>query len=492
MGGKQVIPILYEGNEAAFVSNGLGRLRDCISAKVTEERNGIYELDFEYPVNGAHYEDIIPGRIVAVTHDDTGDVQPFDIVSFTRPISGVVTFHCVHISYRQSGMVANGSNINSLADAFTMLEGAEPSNPFLYSADFTSSAFMASADGTPRSVRQFLGGIEGSILDSYGGEFEWDGFQVILHKSRGVARDFSIRYGVNMLNYNEDSDYSGAYTSCVPYWVGSDTDGTEVKVIGDRVDSGFIGYNGRNDCVALDLTDKFETKPTKAQVEAEALAQMQASQVYLPAQTINVDFVRLQDMGYEDLGALMACRLCDTVGVVFPFYNTTGQYKIVKTVWDVLADRFDSLELGSLSTTLAEALGISNTLDRSAGGGGGVFEPTIVTLSGTKSNFTTGTTLKTLSVDETLGAGKWLVFASCRYSSNATGYRSIQITKNGGGINVSLMQTPAGGTGNVDLFTACTVDADAAWVLDLNGRQNSGSSMNVDWYIHAVKIADAS
>lgn len=487
-----MIPILYESSETVFASNGLGRLRDTISAKVSEERNSIYELDFEYPVNGAHYEDIIPGRIVAVTHDDTGDVQPFDIVSFTRPISGVVTFHCVHISYRQSGMVANGSNINSLADAFTMLEGAEPSNPFTYTTDITSTAYMAAADGTPRSVRQFLGGIEGSILDAYGGEFEWDKFNVILHKSRGDARGLVIRYGVNMLNYQEDTDYQGAYTSCVPYWSGTDGNGAEVKVIGDRVDVGQSGYTGRNECIPLDLTDKFESMPTKAQVEAEALAQMQASQVYLPAQTINVDFVRLQDMGYEDLGALMACRLCDTVGVVFPFYNTTGQYKIVKTVWDVLADRFDSLELGSLSTTLAEALGISNSLDRSAGGGGGVFEPTIVELSGTKSNFTTGTTLKTLSVDETLGAGKWLIFASCRYSSNSTGYRSIQIKKDGSAINVSLMQTPAGGTGNVDLFTACTVDANAAWVLDLNGRQNSGSSMNVDWYIHAVKIADAS
>ena len=362
-----MIPILYESSETAFVSNGLGRLRDCITAKVTEERNGIYELDFDYPVNGAHYEDIIPGRIVAVTHDDTGDVQPFDVVSFTRPIGGVVTFHCVHISYRQSGMVAKGTNINSLADAFTMLELATPSNPFNYSADFTSTAYMAAADGTPRSVRQFLGGIEGSILDAYGGEYEWDKFQVILHKNRGITRDWSIRYGVNLLNYDEQSDYLGSFTSCVPYWIGADSDGAEVKVIGSQVDSGLIGYTGRIECVPLDLTDKFETKPTTAQLEAEALAQMQAKQVNLPSQNIAIDFVRLQDLGYEEYGQLMECRLCDTIGVVFPFYNTTGQYKIVKTVWDVLADRFDSLELGSLSPTLSEALGITTALDKANG-----------------------------------------------------------------------------------------------------------------------------
>ena len=147
-----MIPILYEKNETAFASNGLGRLRDCISCKVTEERNGIYECDFEYPVTGANYDLIQIGRIIGVTHDDyelttterligaltdeeldtitdegglaltgerttdftTKDIQPFDIVSFSRPIDGVVTFHAVHISYRQSYLTTNGTNINSL------------------------------------------------------------------------------------------------------------------------------------------------------------------------------------------------------------------------------------------------------------------------------------------------------------------------------------------------------------------------------------------
>ena len=177
-----VSPILYESNETAFASNGLGRLRDCKSCKVTEERNGIYECDFEYPVDGANFDLIQCGRIIGVTHDDSGDIQPFDIVSYTKPIDGVVKFHAVHVSYRQSGIVAQGSGINSLADAMTMLtSSAQPSNPFTYEADFTSTAYMASADGTPRSVRQFLGGIDGSILDAYGGEYEFDRFRVILH-----------------------------------------------------------------------------------------------------------------------------------------------------------------------------------------------------------------------------------------------------------------------------------------------------------------------
>lgn len=367
-----MIPIIYDSNEVVFSSNGLGRLRDCLSCEVTEERNGIYECDFSYPVDGANFNLIQCGRIIGVTHDETGDVEPFDIVSYSKPISGIVSFHAVHISYRQRGIAANGSNINSLADAFAVLQNsAQPSNPFTYEADFTSSAYASAFDGTPRSVRQFLGGIEGSILDAYGGEFEWDRFRVILHQSRGQVRDFSIRYGVNLLDYKDDTDYSETYTSCVPYWHGNDN-GSDTTVIGSRVDLGGTAYNGQNICAAIDLSDKFEDKPTTAQLESLALSLMQSRQTQLPAQNINVDFVRIQDLeDFGGLGSLMQCNLCDSIKVEFPRYGMSGTYKIVKVVWDVLADKYQSMELGQLSTTLAEALGITTTLSDGSGGGGG-------------------------------------------------------------------------------------------------------------------------
>lgn len=362
-----MIPILYDKTETSFTSNGLGRLRDCISAVVTEERNGVYELDFEYPMSAEDFSQIQIGRIVGVTHDDTDDIQPFDIVSYSRPINGVVTFHCVHISYRQSYMTVTGSNINSLADAFDLLATAEPSNPFTYWTDKDSIGYMASADGTPRSVRQMLGGVEGSILDAYGGEYEWDKFLVRLHSSRGQLRNFSIRYGVNMLDYKEDFDSQGTYSSCIPYW----TDG-ETKVVGDRQDSPTATITGRGECVPMDVSDKFESQPTKAEVEAMGLSMLTSRNTALPTQNIHVEFVRLQDLGYEDLSSLMQCKLCDTIKVVFPDYNATGQFKIVKTVWNVLKDRYDSMELGDLSATLSEALGISNGLNSGGSGGGGV------------------------------------------------------------------------------------------------------------------------
>lgn len=355
-----MIPILFEKDATGFATNGLGRLRDCISCAVTEERNGVYECDFEYPVDGARYEDIQLGRIIVVEHDDTGTVQPFDIVSCSKPISGVVTFHAVHISYRLSKVVVSGTNIDSLASAMTMLGTGEPENDFTFTPQFTSSAHMAAADGTPRSVRQMLGGVEGSILDTYGGELEFDRFNVILWSARGTDRNLTIRYGVNLIGYDEDMDASETYSAAIPYWKGSE--GTIVK--GSLVDSGQQTVTGRTEAVALDFTEKFETKPTAAQLETLARSMMSSGNTARPKQNINVSFVQDPD---PNLAALQVCRLCDRVKMEFPRYGTSGMFKIVKVVWNVLGERYEEMELGALSTTLSEALGISNDLSSGTG-----------------------------------------------------------------------------------------------------------------------------
>lgn len=351
-----MIPILYEKDETLFASNGLGRLRDVIECRVTEERNGVYELKFTYPVNGQNYEKIQLGRIVAVEHDDSGDVQPFDIVSYTRPIDGVVTFHCVHISYRQSHMTVTGSNINSLADAFTALGTASPSNPFTYWTDKSSTGYVGAFDGVPKSVRSMLGGVEGSILDAYGGEYEWDKFTVKLWANRGQYRDFAIRYGVNMMEYQDETDASPCYSSIIPYW----TDGT-TTIVGDKQTLSTLPPSGRDACIPMDVSEKFESQPTKAQVNSMGLAVLSEGSPYLPTQNITVSFVRLQDTPeYAQFSSLLRCGLCDTINVIFPDYNSSGNFKIVKTVWDVLAERYEEMELGDLSTSLSEALGISD------------------------------------------------------------------------------------------------------------------------------------
>ena len=351
-----MIPILYESNETEFTSNGLGRLRDCIRCEATEERNGVYECEFEYPVSGSHYSDIRLGRIIAVEHDESGDIQPFDICSYSRNIEGVVTFRAQHISYRQKGLTCAPGR-NTLSTAFNALKVlSTPSNPFNYSTDmvFPESTIVPAFTYTPMTVRELLGGVEGSILDTAGGEFEWDKFSVRLRKTRGVERNLFIRYSVNMSKYDEELDMSESYNAVRVYWTQDDNVYLgHMVTLGSRPD-------GRIYCVPLDVTDKFETLPTVDQMDAAARSYISANQTYLPKQNINIDFVRLQDTPeYEQFSNLFTCNLCDTINVIFPTYGMEGKFKIVKVVWDVLLERYIEMELGNLSTTLSQALGLS-------------------------------------------------------------------------------------------------------------------------------------
>ena len=348
-------PILYESNETAFTSNGLGRLRDCIRCECCEERNGVYEVEFEYPVTGIHYNDIILGRIIAATHDENGDIQPFDIYAYSRPENGVVTFYAHHVSYRQNGIVVSESNINSCGAAIRGLTvSPSPNNPFTYETSVIKNGYLPYSDGTPRRVKDFLGGGEGSILDTYGGEYEFNRFHVALWEHRGRVRDITIRYGVNMTEFSDDLDYSESYNACVPYWKGNDT-----IVKGNMVSLDSMQYNGRDYCVPLDLSDKFESQPVSGALEYLASQYMRNNQTYLPSRNIKVNFVKLADTDeYKQYAPLQKCLLCDSVNVVFPRYNMEGVFKIVRVVWDVLQERYTEMELGNLSTSLAEALGI--------------------------------------------------------------------------------------------------------------------------------------
>ena len=350
-------PILYESNETGFTSNGLGRLRDCISCEVTEERNGIYECEFEYPITGLHYSDIILGRIIAVEHDETGDIQPFDIYAYSKPFNGVVTFNARHISYRQSGIVTYENDVTSAVAALNWIKRAStPTNPFIYDTDVSRTGLLPYADGTPRTVKEFLGGGEGSILDTYGGEYEFDKFHVQLWEKRGEDRDITIRHGINMTEFTDEVDYSESYNACLPYWKNNDSIVRGAMQVLDN-----MNFDGRDYCVPLDVSDQFESDvtPSAGQVGLAGYNYMRNNQTWLPSQNIKVDFIQLKNSDeYKHFADLEKCRLCDSVRVIFPLYDMEGRFKIVRIVWDVLSERYKEMELGNLPISLAQALGI--------------------------------------------------------------------------------------------------------------------------------------
>lgn len=366
-----MIPILYEKTETAFTSNGLGRLSDAIRCIVTEERNGIFECEFDYPVTGVHFDDIQIGRIIACTHDEQGDVQPFDIYAKSEPINGVVTFRAHHISYRLNEITVEPFTAGSCTQAIASLQPRSiGTNPFTFTTDKNVAGDYTVS--VPTSCRTLLGGSQNSILDVYGtGEYDFDKFTVSLKVNRGQDTDVSIRYGKNLIEFQNDIDYGDTYNAVAPFWYGEvydDSTGVSSMVLvtltEKYISSGQTLPGGRLVIVPVDLSDQFTGQPTEAELRALATTRLTSGYAWIPSQNIMVDFVQLwQTEEYKQYAPLQRVRLCDTVLVDVPMYNVTGlRIKVIKVVYNVLLDRYDQMELGSPQTTLAGAISQSTDI----------------------------------------------------------------------------------------------------------------------------------
>lgn len=363
-----MIPILFEKTETAFTTNGLGRLSDALRVEVTEERNGVFELEMDYPLTGIHFSEITEGRIIGCTHDEDGDLQPFDIYASSKPINGVVTFYAHHISYRLNGITISGGRVPggttptgawARARQNALPEGALDS--WNFSTDITT---QKSWGIDPCLARAMLGGMEGSFLDIWGGEFEFDNFNVRLRSARGEARGVHVRYRSNLTDYQEETDISESFNAVFPYWFGNDEDGP-VRIFGSlQTGSGSLPH-GRTVAVPYDFSDQFESEPTPAQLNSAARSMLSSKAPWLPSRTFNIDFVQLwQTEEYQDVAPLLTVKLCDTVLVSFPEYGVEDMaVKVVKVVWDALADRYLSMELGTPASSFAETV-LANTDQR--------------------------------------------------------------------------------------------------------------------------------
>ena len=215
-------PILFPAGETEFKNNGLGRLSEATKCLVTEERNGQYELEMEYPITGRHYKEITEERIIAAKHDDTDDIQPFRIYKITRPMNGIVTVLARHISYQLSKVAVMPFEAETCAAALSgMISNSVGDCPFnIWTDKLLEAHFHVDV---PSSFRSLLGGVSGSILDIYGpGEYEWDKFTVKFHTHRGTDQNVYIRYGKNMTDVKKTTDTSNLWSGILPYWSGSD------------------------------------------------------------------------------------------------------------------------------------------------------------------------------------------------------------------------------------------------------------------------------
>lgn len=346
-------PILYDADRTSFpagVDNGLGVLADAMSCKVTQELNGQYELELHYPVEGLHYGEIALRSILRATVGPDGKLQPFRVYRIVPGMNGTAAIYARHIAYDLGGYVVSPFTAADAPSAVAAIKShALPTDfPFALTTDKTTVATMAVT--VPSSAWGLLGGQQGSLLDVYGGEYEFDEWAVRLLTRRGADRGVSVRYGKNLTDLTQDASCANCYTGVVPYWRGNDVTVTAAPVYAE----GDFGYTR---LMPLDLSSSFEQQPTQGQLQAAAASYIKQNRIGVPAVSWDVRLALLaQSSGYEDVAFLEQIYLGDTVGVYFHRLGVDAKARVNKIVWDCLLERYGSVALGSVKANIAATI----------------------------------------------------------------------------------------------------------------------------------------
>ena len=348
-------PILYSATETSFDHNGIGILSACVSCEVTEEANGIFELAMQYPMDGVHFAEIGDRAIIKAKADQFRDPQLFRVYAISKPVSGIVTVLAEHISYDLSGVPVSPFSASSVALALSGLRNnAVVDCPFEFWTDKSTSANFTVP--IPASIRSRLGGAAGSILDVYGGEYEFDNYTVKLHNNRGMNRGVSIRYGKNLTDIKQEQNCASVATGIYPYWAG-DVDGNTVLV---ELPEKIINAPGTYNFVKIrtvDFTQDLETQPTVEQLRSKAESYIQANNIGVPKVSLTVSFAQIeQSEEYKHLKLLERVSLFDTVNVEFPALRVSATAKAIKVVYDALANHVKSVTLGSVRANIADTI----------------------------------------------------------------------------------------------------------------------------------------
>ena len=361
-----MIPALYNKSETTFTHNGVGLLSEAVKATVTEERNGSYELSLQYPITGRFYSEITEGAIIKAKANETSEPQLFRIYKSSKPINGIVTYSAEHISYDLNGIPLLGFSIKNATPQMALtkaIEGAALPCPF--TAYSNISTLNSTEILTPCSVRALLGGQTGSLLDVWGGEYEFDNFTVKLYLHRGKDNGVVIEYGKNLKDLKQESNIAECYTHLMPYavyTVQDESGNSEEKYVylAEKVipltEAEDIGHNK---AFIMDFSDRFgdNEEITEEKLRAKATAYAAAADLGTPKVNITVSFVQLwQTEEYKNIAPLERVKLCDTVTVRFSKLGVAATSKVIKTVYNSLQEKYESVTLGDAKSSFANTV----------------------------------------------------------------------------------------------------------------------------------------
>ena len=346
--------ILYDTEELEFETLGLGVLRDAISVSVTEELNGLFELTIEYPIDGYLFNELKFTRIICCKSNPYSKPQPFRIYSISTPINRTVTINAAHISYDLSGFIVDPFSATNLDETIAGLKNNVYGDcPFEYVHIVNESGNINVSE--PKSVRSVLGE---HVSKAYQPDFTFDGLTVIMEDKRGSETGVNIVYGKNLIDINQEENNTNVYTGVYPFWR---DDEDNVTVLDERVikTPGTWKYTK---IYPLDLSNEFKNMPTQEEMKAFTETYIEVYSLGIPEISLSISVLQLNGTNYEREMLTGKINLGDTITVQFPDAKVNAKARCIKTVYDPLQNRYETLELGDAVRTLADSI-ISSSQD---------------------------------------------------------------------------------------------------------------------------------
>lgn len=355
--------ILHDKKNNNWSSLGIGPLSDAINPLVTREKNGMYELTFKYPVNAPLFKELKVGRWVVADAGPTiqAQSQRLEIAEITKPINGIVTVYCEHFRYQLLRSIVKIGPLSENIPAQTALNQLksqmEPKGDFTFFSDVATKASIDFSDPSKfKNAQEVLGGVRGSILDNFGGEYVFNNNQVRLMAQAGTEKNVIIAYGKNLTDITQEESIENTYTS-VYGWakVGNGDDEKIITLPETYLDSEYVENYTQRRIQMVDFSDK---EPKDVDTLRNLIkAYIKNNNVGIPKVSIKASYVDLASSVMDDqLKNLETIDLCDWVTIAFNELEINTSAQIVKTVWNVALDRYESVELGDARTDFSKVL----------------------------------------------------------------------------------------------------------------------------------------
>jgi len=379
-------PILFNKNEQSFDTYGLGEL-NVTKGTVTRERNGNYTLYAEIPVNDPMVASLEKEMKLKADAGLRTKNQTFEISRIVKDSSNIVKIYGQHISHKLEYMVLrNATAFNGSAfSALSIWRGALIGDlRFDVWSDIQTTGKGVFDISKTENARQALGGVEGSILDIYGGEYEFDNMTVRLHKQLGRTAPTVLEYGRNILSAELDETIESAYTSVLPFATytpdkpegdtsDSQPDPVTVTLPENYVDSKYKALYAHRRIKVVDFSGEFKSDskskdiPTADKLRKLATDYMVRNEIGKPKINIKIEYADLaKTLDYADNGWIEELELCDIVPIYYPQIGLTDETAKVTTVtYDFINERNESVEFGDIGTNVRSTMqsGLAGRVD---------------------------------------------------------------------------------------------------------------------------------